>query len=335
MTPTIHDVARQANTSKSTVSRYLNGEKIKAKTQEAIDRAIKELNYHRNANARNLVLNKTNTIAVVVDSITNNFYSQIIAGIESVAGKYGYNCIYLSWTSNMQYDNEASFLKLVLEGKADGIILVSFKKRDEAELQIFEQSSYPVVLVGDNGGRTDLQCVDVDNSTGIAEMVKYLHRIGHSKIAYISGPREAAATKHRLRGYLETMKSLQLSVHPEWIIDSDWSNKGGSIAMEELLQHSDFTAVIASNDETAIGALRALQQRGFQIPRDFSVAGFDDITIANWVYPALTTIRQPFRDIGICAAQRLMEMLSGDISDQVQPTLLKPELIIRDSCGKI
>jgi DNA-binding LacI/PurR family transcriptional regulator len=334
MNPTIHDVARLADTSKSTVSRYLNGGKVKKKTQEALELAIKELKYHRNANARNLVMNKTNTIAVIVDSISNNFYSQIIAGIEHVAGQFGYNCVFLSWTSNIQYDSETSFLKLVLEGKADGIILVSFKKRTEEELLVFKQCSYPVVLVGDNGGMSGIQCVDVDNSTGVAEMVKYLHRIGHSKIAYISGPSEAAATKHRFRGYMEAMKSLQMDMNPEWIIDSDWSNRGGSLAMEKLLQQGGFTSVIASNDETAIGALSALQQRGFHVPRDFSMAGFDDIAIASWVYPSLTTVRQPFWKIGACAAQHLLEMLSNK-SHEYQLTLLKPELIIRDSCGKI
>lgn len=334
MNPTIHDVARLANTSKSTVSRYLNGGNVKKKTKEALEKAITELNYHPNANARNLVLNKTRTIAIVVDSITNTFYSQIIAGIEQVAAQKGYNCIFLSWTSNL-YENETSFLKLVLEGKADGIILISFRKRDEQDLNVYKQSRYPVILIGDNGGRDDIYSIDVDNYSGIEELVKYLYRIGHRNIAYISGPKKAAATKHRLSGYLDAVKALRLNDNPQLIMDSDWSNKGGYKAMEQLLHIKDFTAVIASNDETAIGALRALQQRGFQVPEDFSVAGFDDIPIASWVYPRLTTMRQPFRDIGTLAAERMLQLLTKDKNVIPGHASLMPKLIIRDSCGKI
>jgi DNA-binding LacI/PurR family transcriptional regulator len=335
LNPTIHDVARLANTSKSTVSRFLNGQKVKKKTQEALETAIKELNYHRNANARSLVLNKTNTIAVVVDNITNNFYSQIIAGIEQITGQFGYSCVFLSWTSNMNYDNETSFLKLVYEGKADGIILVSFKKRSEEELLFFKQCGYPVVLIGDTGGIEGIPCVDVDNNAGIAEMVKYLHRIGHNKIAYISGPVDKAATHHRLSGYMETMKALQIDADPDWIVESDWTNEGGYKAAEKLLQRGEFTAIVASNDETAVGALRALQKRGFQVPRDYSVAGFDDIAIASWIHPTLTTMRQPFREIGVRSANCLLEMLSDKSPNEYHKILLKPELIIRDSCEQL
>lgn len=339
MNPTIHDVARRANTSKSTVSRFLNGGKVRQPTQLALEEAIRELDYHRNANARNLVMNKTGTIAVVVDSITNNFYSEIIAGIEQVAKFFHYNCIFLSWTSHHHYTNESAFQGMIREGKADGIILVSFRKRQAAELKPLVESGTPVVLIGDNDGLASLLTVDVDNSAGTAEGVRYLHRIGHQRIAYISGPIHAAATIPRLRGYTDTIGALGLTLRTEWIVESDWTNEGGYAATVRLLQEGGFTAIVASNDETAIGALRAMQERGYSVPRDYSIVGFDDISIASWVYPPLTTVRQPFREIGIQAAEALLGILSPEASvmckePMKQPVLLKPRLIVRDSCEK-
>jgi DNA-binding LacI/PurR family transcriptional regulator len=333
LTPTIHDVARLANTSKSTVSRFLNGQKVKEETKEALERAIKDLNYHRNANARRLVMNKTNVIAVVVDDISNIFYSGIINGIELVANRNGYNCVFLSWTSN--YHDEISFLNMLYEGQVDGIILVSFRKRDMEDLMIIKDISYPVVLVGDSGDVNGIYAVDVDNSAGISEVVSYLYRIGHRKIAYISGPDHAAATRHRLSGYQRTLNDLNLDYNPEWVVESDWSNEGGYRAMQKLLNKGGFTSVVVTNDEMAIGALSAIHEHGFSVPRDFSIVGFDDIPTSSWVYPALTTVRQPFKEIGMKAAEGLFEKIdSKDQTDKIKH-LLKAELVIRHSCGKI
>lgn len=334
MGPTIHDVARLANTSKSTVSRYLNGQKVKRATQEALDRAIEELNFHRNANARRLVMDKTNTIGVVVDNISNVFYSGIISGIETVAGRRGFNCIFYSWTSN--YGSEREFLSLLYEGQVDGLILVSFQKRTPEDLAVFRDLQYPVALVGDHGEMDGLLSVDVDNAAGVEEIVQYLHGLGHREIAYIAGPPHAGASKYRHKGFLQTMESLGLAARPEWIVESDWSNQGGYEAMRELLGRQGFTAVVASNDETAIGALRAIQERGLSVPSRLSLVGFDDISISEWVFPSLTTVRQPFQEIGALAAEGLFRRIEGEDEDAGSRTfrLLKPRLIVRDSCDQ-
>lgn len=331
MEPTIHDVAKLANTSKSTVSRYLNGYKVKQATQEAIEKAIAELNYHRNANARRLVMNKTYTIGIVVDDISNIFYSGIIKGIETVAGKNGYNCIFLSWTSN--YDKEISFLNLLYEGQVDGLIMVSFRKRDPEDLMQIKEAQYPITLIGDHGELEGIFSVDVDNAAGIAEGIAYLHRNGHRHIAYISGPENMSATKYRYKGYRQALEEFGLIYNPDWVIESDWSNQSGYASMEKLMKMDEVTAVVASSDEVAIGALRAIQEHGKHVPGDISIVGFDDITVANWVYPALTTVRQPFREIGTMAAEGLFRKINR-VEEEARSYLLKPKLIIRDSCGK-
>jgi DNA-binding LacI/PurR family transcriptional regulator len=333
MNPTIKDVAKHANTSKSTVSRYLNGLPVKKETEEALKKAIKELNYHRNENARRLVRSKTQTIGIVVDSITNIFYPSIFRGIEEVAKEKGFNCVFYSMTSNKY--KESYFQNLFFEGHVDGIIMISFSKRDKQELVEIAEAGFPVVVFGDSAGVPNVISVDVDNYYGIAELVRYLHRIGHEKIAYISGPEDAAATKCRLAGYLETIGQLGLEVNPNWIVTTDWSNEGGYHAMNQLLADGDFTAVVASNDETAIGALRAFQERGYHVPTNFSITGFDDITLASWVYPSLTTVKQPFMQMGMKAATELFNRMEMGEEYQAQRHLLKPELIIRDSCRKI
>ncbi|WJH34708.1 LacI family transcriptional regulator [Paenibacillus sp. CC-CFT747] len=332
MNPTIHDVARLANTSKSTVSRFLNGQKVKKKTEEALKQAIEELNFHRNANARRLVLNRTQTIAVVVDDISNHFYSLLIRGIEQVVEQKEYNCIYLSWRTN--YRDEASFLNLFREGQVDGLIFLSFRKRTPEIVKTIRDSGYPVAMIGDIAEQDDLYAVDVDNSAGIRELVAYLHRLGHRQIAYLTGPDHTAASLFRYQGYRKAIEELQLDYREDWVVETDWTNEGGYRSMQTLLGRSGFTAVVASSDATAVGALRAIQERGFQVPRDYSVVGFDDIPIAGWVFPPLTTVRQPFKEMGIRAAEGLLKKLDNEDPEE-RLSLLKPELVIRQSCGPL
>jgi len=331
MGPTIHDVAKLANTSKSTVSRFLNGRKVKKTTEEALEKAIRELNYHRNANARRLVTDKTNTIAVVIDDLSNIFYSGIIRGIESVMASNGFRCIFLSSTSSAA-ESERSFLNLLYEGQADGLILASFRKRDPADVEAFRASPYPVALIGDYGEADGLLAVDVDNAAGVADVVRHLYDLGHRAIAYITGRESMGASRYRYKGYRRSLEALGLPFRAEWVVEADWTNRGGYEAMRRLLRYPEITAVAASSDETAIGALRAVHESGKRVPHELSIVGFDDISIASWVYPPLTTVRQPFRDIGALAAEGLLRRIEG-AGEPPRARLLKPALVVRDSSG--
>ncbi|MFD1676645.1 LacI family DNA-binding transcriptional regulator [Alicyclobacillus fodiniaquatilis] len=330
MTPTIKDVAKLANTSKSTVSRYLNGKPVKKQTEEAVRRAIAELNYHPNMNARRLVLDKTQEIGIVVDDITNRFYSAILKGVRRILDANGYDCVF--YTLGLHHRKETDFLDLLYEGQVDGLIFVSFMRRSEDDVEEMKASSFPVVLIGDDAGVNEIPSIDVDNSSGVIDVVNYLYRIGHRDIAYISGPDGAAATKARMEGYQASIARLGLKLNPDLIVVSDWSNKGGYTAMQQLLEVGGFTAVVASNDESAFGAMSAMQEQGYNIPKDFSIVGFDDIDISSWSYPSLTTVRQPFEQMGSNAAQMLLEMIDSDGERSYSRDLLKPQLIVRSSC---
>lgn len=333
MTPTIKDVAKLANTSKSTVSRFLNGKPVKKKTEEALKKAIKDLNYHPNMNARRLVLNRTQIIGIVVDDISNSFYSSILKGIREISDKFGFDCVFYTW--NLNHTKEADFLNLLYEEQVDGLIFLSFAKRFREDVERMGSTPFAVVLIGDDAGVDGVRSIDVDNLSGVVEAVRYLHRIGHRKIAHISGPDAASATYERTQGFTKALKELDLELDPKLIVPSDWSNQGGYLAMKRLLDVGGFTAVVASNDESAVGALGAANEQGYSVPKDFSIVGFDDIEISSWIYPSLTTVRQPFKDMGRKAAEVLFEQIKGDELPDFPRLLLGPNLIVRNSCLRI
>lgn len=332
MNPTINDVARRAKTSKSTVSRFLNGYTVKKETEEALKKAIRELNYYPNINARRLVNNRTQVIGIVVDDISNNFYAGIFSGIEKVAQQNGYQCVYYSGTSNLQ--GGLGFLNLAHEKQVDGLIHISFLTRSDEFMERMKELTIPMILVGDGGDKKDIEhitSVDIDNKQGIKEVVYYLHRIGHRKIAFIAGPEDFSATIYRRKGYMDALKELRLEYNPKWTVPSDWSKESGYKAMRDLLDIGGFTAVIASNDETAIGALLCIHELGYIVPKDCSIVGFDDIEVSKWVYPPLTTVKQPLPLIGEKVTEELIKQLK-EKTTQKERILIEPKLIVRNSC---
>lgn len=333
MSATINDVAKRAGTSKSTVSRFLNGKSVKKPTEEALRKAISDLNYYPNLNARRLVTNQTLIIGVVVDDISNAFYSGVLKGIGNVLGTRGYECIFYTWGPRRR--SEADFLELWHANQVDGLIFISFRRREPEHVNLLRQSGVPVVIAGDAGGVSNISSVDVDNHYGAVEMVRYLNRLGHTNIAYIGGPESEGATQMRYLGYQQGLGEIGKEFDPSLIVTSDWSSQGGHAAMNKLLQRGGFTAVVASNDESAVGAIEAIREHGYKIPSDFSVAGFDDIPISSWLFPDLTTVRQPFYEIGREAAGVVLGLVEDGGAMVPRRTLLTPELVIRHSCAPI
>ncbi|HET7627904.1 MAG TPA: LacI family DNA-binding transcriptional regulator [Bacillales bacterium] len=330
MAATIKDVAKLANTSKSTVSRYLNGQRVKKQTEEALKKAIKQLNYHPNMNARRLVMDRTQVLGIVVDDIANRFYSGILKGIRIVAERHGYDCVFYTWSTHRE--KETDFLNLLYEELADGLIFLSFRKRSAAHVKAMAEMMDPIVLIGDDADVEEICSVDVDNYSGVRELVHYLHRIGHRDFAYISGPRNAGATEQRANGFFDALSENGLQVNRNWVVGSDWSNEGGYKAMKKLIKSGGFSAVVASNDESALGAIGAAHEEGYRIPKDFSIVGFDDIPLSKWFYPSLTTVKQPFTEIGMKAAEVLFEQIDDKKDEPGKRHLLNPRLVIRNSC---
>ncbi|AEE97206.1 LacI family DNA-binding transcriptional regulator [Mahella australiensis] len=330
--PNIKDIAKAANTSKSTVSRYLNGYTVKPATAKAIAKAIEELGYHPNANAKGLVLNKTNVIGIVLDNITNNFYAGMLAGIESITRKFNYSCVYYSCMSSQKKENE--FLNLIYEGRVDGLILGTFSVRDIEDVKELSELKDSIVIIGDNADNKDITSIDIDNEEGIAEMVCYLYSLGHKRIAYLSGPKDINAAIAREKGYIQGLRKCGILYDPNLVIKSDWTFEGGYNAVKEALGKIDFTAIVGSNDYSAYGALRSIQDAGLNVPGDVSVTGFDDIDIAAFSQPPMTTIRQPFFDVGRRAAMELLDKIDNK-AQCYSRIILKPTMIKRESCRAI
>ncbi len=333
--PTIKDVAREANTSKSTVSRYLNGAKVKKKTEKALEEAIKKLNYFPNANARRLVSDRSQVIGIIVDDISNFFYSDILRGIENVINKFGFHCAYYSRTS--YYQGEWGFMDLAREKQVDGLILVSFLKRSRIFMKQLMELQLPIALIGDAEFEDDIFSVDVNNQLGLEQLVQYLAKIGHKNIAYIEGPDEFSATYWRKRGFESALDQIGLSYNSDYVFKSDWTESGGYQTMERILENKDITAVIASNDEMAIGSIRCAHEHNYRVPQDVSVVGFDDILVSKWIYPALTTVKQPLYKMGQAAAKHMVSHLvdKNDCTNKQKRLLLEPEIIIRQSCKQV
>lgn len=327
MANTIIDIAELARTSKSTVSRYLNGGNIKASTAQAIDEAIRKLNYSPNINARRLVTNKTNVIGVVLDDISNPYYSEVLSGIQTVAGKNNYVCSFYSRTSNNK--EESDYLSLFREGHIDGLILGTFRVRDEKQVAQLAESGYPIVLIGDCAENKNIDCVDVDNKQGTIDEVKYLHALGHREIAYLRGPRHMSGANFRAEGFVKGMKACGLD--PKMMADVEWTVKGGYDATKKLLAEHKFTALLCSNEYCAYGAITALRDEGIRVPEDISVAAFDDGTLAQFTEPSITTVKQPFKNLGEMAVKHLVDILANDSTAKTS-ILLHPQLIERASC---
>jgi len=330
MSITIIDIARDSHTSKSTVSRYLNGMKVKANAAIAIEASIKRLDYHPNVNDRRLVTQKTRTIGVVIEDISNVYFSEILAGIQSVAAANGYACTFYSRASNNVA--ESDYLSLFREGHIDGIILGTFLKRSKNELAILAKSGYPIVLIGDNCQNNRLDSVDVDNKQGTIDEIEYLVGLGHRQIGYLRGPMRMCGAEYRWQGFVEGMQ--QAGLDPSVTVDTEWTVQGGHDAAGKLLADNKVSALVCSNDYCAYGALSACRELGYNVPQDISIVAFDDGPLAKCSVPALTTVKQPFRKLGETAARQLMGIVR-DCTTVKASILLQSQLVIRESSTQV
>jgi DNA-binding LacI/PurR family transcriptional regulator len=309
----------------------MNGMKIKPLAALAIEASIKRLDYHPNINARRLVTQKTHTIGVVVEDISNVYFSNILAGIQAYAALEGYVCTFHSRSSNNS--SESEYLSLFREGQIDGLILGTFSKRTRKELHDIAECGYPIMLIGDNRDLNTLDSVDVDNKQGTINEVEYLYELGHRNIGYLRGPEKMSGAEFRYKGFMEGMKRNELN--PSYCVSTEWTVEGGQEAATSLLSdHPEITALICSNDYCAYGALIACREAGLLVPEDISLVAFDDGPLAKFSMPSLTTIKQPFRQLGEMAARQLIGKIQQTNSVKAS-ILLQSKLIVRQSSGPV
>ena len=327
----ISDVAKMANVSTATVSRVLsNSGNVKKETAEKVLEAIKKLNYQPNLLARQLRRLETKTVLVVVPDITNTFFSKILRGIEQVAIENDYEVL-LGDTGN-SVEREKGYLDILRQKKADGMIMLTAR----LESHLLEEISheFPVVLACEYLEGSDIPTVSIDNISSARKATEYLISLGHKRIGFLSGPMDVILSRDRLKGFKQGMMQHDIAIEPNLIQEGDFSFESGFNLMTKLLALTEPpTAVFASSDEMAIGAIKAIKAKGLKVPDDISIVGFDDIKFASIFEPALTTVSQPMFEIGQKAMELLIKLMNGSEIERRQ-YILEDQLVIRDSCSK-
>ena len=323
---TIMEVARAAGVSKSTVSRVLNGVPVSEEARRRVEAAINALNFNPNAQARGLSLRRNHLVGVVVPEIARIFYGEVLEGIESAVAETGFDMIVCS-TRNRR-GRELSLTKLLWSKRVDGLVLVTPREFSPRRLRVLE-GEIPVVLV--DGVSDSFSSISVDNFAGGFIATEHLLKLGHRRIGLILGPL-TKESQERLRGYRSALEKYGCPFSPELIRTGDYLFTSGRRAMEELLALSERpTAVFATSDLMAIGALKAAETHGVRIPEEMALVGFDDIEAAQWTSPTLTTVRQPLRQLGEIGGRTIVKAIMGK-SEQTRISL-GCTLVIRESCG--
>lgn len=331
---TIRDVAIKAGVSVSTVSRAFNNyDDINADTRQSILEIAKEMGYKPNTSQKSTDPGKYFRVGMVIENyepsgLLNPLLFDIIMSFKNTASKSGYDVILLSTTSDMQKHQE--FERLFNEKQIDGAFVMGLRTSDKYYDEIASVSS-PCILHDINIDNRSVCCVGVDNIKGAFMAVEHLIKLGHKKIAFINGHKEAAVSYERLDGYYLALNRYNIPVESSLVYYGDFSDASAERAVEKIMEeHKDVTGVFCASDLMAVGAISMLKNLGYRVPEDVSVVGFDDTYIAAHMSPKLTTIRQDGNKIGETSANVLINLINGQTMDRV---LIRPELIIRESTG--
>ncbi len=333
---TSHDVARLAGVSRTTVSLVLNNAPnahISSETRRRVLEAARQLNYYPNAVARSLVSQRTMTLGLVLcqtpeQVFADPFLPQVLLGVNTVAQARGYRIL----LETISEDQEDGYSTLAREKRIDGFILSGPRSNDKA-LRDLHAEGFPIVLLGQLRD-VDIPFVDVDNEAAAYTAVEHLIRLGHTRIAMITnGPLVYTASQDRLAGYRRALETYGLPYDPTLVAEGAFREESGQAAMERILGVLPRpTAVFAASDAIALGAMVTLRRHGLRIPHDMALVGFDDIPLAAYVDPPLTTVRLPAYELGREAAELLMDIVEEKATEEKRK-LLETTLIVRASCG--
>lgn len=330
---TIAEVAREAGVSAQTVSRVINDRPdVAPETRQRVKQIISRLGYQPSAIARSLASRRTRTLGLITADFSDYFFTQVIAGAEVEARRQGYFFMLGSTERNPQ--DEPEYIRLLTEHHVQGILFARpSTEPDNRYLLSLLEAGVPVVTTAYHVPGVDLTVVDVDNVDGAWQATGYLLECGHRQVAMITGPRSWKSVNDRIWGYTLALEGREVILEPGLIAEGDWSYQSGYQAMQELLARGlPFSGLFAQNDQMAIGAIRALREAGRRVPQEVAVVGYDDIPVAEYCDPPLTTIRQPMQEVGKVATRLLIEAI-----EEGGPTrgavLLDAELIRRGSCG--
>ncbi|WP_419959995.1 LacI family DNA-binding transcriptional regulator [Psychrobacillus sp. BM2] len=323
----IQQVAKQAGVSVATVSRVLNGQNtVSSKTRIKVEEAIKNLNYEPSMLGRNLRNSESRILLILIPSISNPFYLEIIKGIEHVAHSQNYNILLCETDSNPEKEN--IYFDLVKKKMADGIISMDPAVNIETLKELAEK--YSIIQCSEYHVDSGIPYVSIDNEEASYRAVKHLIQIGHKKIGLMNSDEKFLYARQREMGYRRALEEHGISFNNDYIIYTKHLGfEHGQQAMKKILAIQDRpTAIFAVSDLLAIGALKEINASGLHVPNDIAVIGFDKIDFSSMTNPTLTTIAQPMYRMGTVAAEMLIDKIKGEEVDNV---ILNHELVIRES----
>ncbi|WP_067625285.1 LacI family DNA-binding transcriptional regulator [Alicyclobacillus acidiphilus] len=321
---TIQEVAKRAKVSTATVSRVLNNiDGVKEATRARVLDAIRELDYHPSSIGRNLRLQESHTVMVLIPDVTNPFFSGIVQSIELTAHKYGYDVLLFDLSGREDALQEVD--AFIDSRKIDGVIFLASTNHVESLRRFAEKCT--IVVACEYVDNVDIPSVSVDNIAAAIEAVNYLISLGHRDILFLN-PKD----RDRLRGYRIALEQSGIPVRPEFQIEAGSALSGGYIAIERAIAEKlDFSAVFCANDLVAIGAMKAAAKHGIRVPHDLSVVGFDGLQFGEYTLPSLTTVSQPIEEIGRRAMEIWVRIHRGEVVDY--PVRVQHTLTIRESCA--
>jgi LacI family transcriptional regulator len=326
---TIKDIALHAGVSITTVSHVVNGTRFVSESARVrVNDAITALKYVPSALARSLKNNRTHTIGMMIPNCSNPFFAELIRGIEDTCFAADFNVILCN--SDDDANKQRKYIRVLTEKQVDGLII--FSSGGDTELsQLLREIEMPRILLDREVEQVSADLVEVDHEAGAWIATRHLIDLGHKRIACITGPLDLAPARQRLNGYRRAIAEAGLPVTPMWEIDGGFTSEMGYSAMQRLLVLSQKpSAVFASNDLMAIGAICAGTAHGLHVPEDVSVVGFDDIALAAYSSPPLTTVVQPKHQLGAMAASFLIERIAHP-DRPLRREILQPKLSLRKS----
>lgn len=325
---TIKDVARVADVSVATVSRALNGhQNVAEAVRKRVLEAAAELRYSPHHAARSLSSRRTQTVGVVLPDLHGEFFSELMRGIDQVARTRGLHLLVSSYHGNPEEQGAAL---RAMRGRVDGLLLLSPYVHDADFLARNVDASLPLVLIN-AAGPVEWTSIGIDNYSGAREMVRHLLACGRRRIAFVGGPEDNDDARERMRGYRDGLAAADAGLTP-WELPGRFDEESGHRAGQALLAMVDRPdAVFAANDMMAIGCIYALGRGGVRTPEDIAVVGFDDIPLARYVHPSLTTMRVDIAELGARALRALLDPEARPTPDTSRG--LQPVLVVRESCG--
>jgi DNA-binding LacI/PurR family transcriptional regulator len=330
-TPDIRTVAALAKVSIATVSRTINGSPaVSERLSKRVWQAIRQLNYFPNTHARSLVSGRSRLFGIIVENITNPFFPELIQSFEEIAVARGYEILVSSSNSDVRV--LTTCVRRMLERKVEGVAVLTFGE-EESVLDQLVDHDVPMVLAEFRLDNPSVSTILLDYATGIQAAVNHLKDLGHRQIAFLAGPHSLHSAVTRENDFRTAMQTAGLAIQKKWLVECDHTLKGGVAGFGQLRSLNPRpTAVLCSNDMTAIGVLRAAYHDGLRVPQDLSVIGLDDIDFAEFTLPPLTTIRLSRKELARAAFEALRQQAEEPANPKKQREfLVSTSLVVRGS----